>query len=118
DVQLKGPFKHWAHTHRIEPIGDDACEMIDEIEYAMPLGRAGQLLGGRAMRRELEQMFAYRHRTLAADLALHRAWAGEPMTVAMTGASGLIGRALTALLDTGGHVVRPMVRRPPANERE
>ena len=34
------------------------------------------------------------------------------MKVAITGASGMIGRALTAFLTTGGHEVIPMVRRP------
>ena len=69
----------------------------------------------------LRQMFAYRHRQLAADLATQR-WAAlhrsEPLTVAVTGASGVVGTALTALLTTGGHqVIRP-VRHPAKTDGE
>ena len=68
-------------------------------------------------------MFAYRHRQLAADLAAHaraREVCPEPLTVALTGASGLIGSSLAALLTTGGHRVIRLVRRAPqqADERE
>jgi hypothetical protein len=68
-------------------------------------------------------MFVYRHRQLAADLAaLARARAirpdPDPLTVAVTGSSGLIGTALTALLTTSGHRVVPLVRGlPRAGER-
>ena len=59
--------------------------------------------------------FVYRHRQLADDLAAHRdaASAGaKPMVVAVTGASGLVGSALSAFLTTGGHRVIRLVRRP------
>ncbi|WP_410597367.1 TIGR01777 family oxidoreductase [Amycolatopsis sp. lyj-23] len=59
----------------------------------------------------LRSMFAYRHRRLAADLAAHRRYRHEPLTVAVTGASGLVGTVLTALLTTGGHRVVRLVRR-------
>lgn len=57
-------------------------------------------------------MAAYRDHRLAADLAAHRRYRHEPLTVAVTGASGLVGTALTALLTTGGHRVVRLVRRP------
>src|SRR6266566_1870397 len=66
-------------------------------------------------------MAARRHRQLAADLAAltrARAICPDPLTVAVTGSSGLIGTALTALLTTNGHRVIPLVRRlPRAGER-
>ncbi|MGW3962529.1 TIGR01777 family oxidoreductase [Amycolatopsis sp. NPDC005003] len=55
---------------------------------------------------------AYRDHRLAADLAAHRRYRHDPLTVAVTGASGLVGTALTALLATGGHRVVRLVRRP------
>lgn len=62
----------------------------------------------------LRQMFAYRHRQLADDLAAHR-WGRElgasPLTVAVTGSSGLVGTALCAFLTSGGHRVIRLVRR-------
>jgi len=64
--------------------------------------------------RALRAMFAYRHRQLADDIATHRHAAAQglnPMTVAVTGSSGLVGSALTAFLSTGGHEVIQLVRR-------
>jgi NAD dependent epimerase/dehydratase family enzyme len=58
-------------------------------------------------------MFAYRHRRTAADLALAARQEGPVMKVAITGASGLIGRALSSYLTTAGHTVVPLVRRAP-----
>lgn len=62
DVQVKGPFARWEHTHVVEPEGPDACWLEDRIEYALPLGWLGQLFGGWLVRRKLERMFEYRHR--------------------------------------------------------
>jgi uncharacterized protein len=47
-----------------------------------------------------------------------RAACPEPLTIAVTGSSGLIGTALTALLTTGGHRVIPLVRRLPRHAGE
>jgi hypothetical protein len=60
-------------------------------------------------------MFRYRHRQLADDLAVHRHAADHgltPITVAITGASGLVGSQLAAFLSTGGHRVIRLVRHP------
>ena len=45
-------------------------------------------------------------------------YSSEPLTIAVTGSSGLIGTALTALLTTGGHRVIPLVRRRPRHAGE
>ena len=42
----------------------------------------------------------------------------QPLAVAVTGASGLVGSALTAFLTTGGHRVIRLVRRPARGEDE
>jgi uncharacterized protein len=104
----------WRHTHLFSAEGEAEAEnetrVTDDVQSPVP-------------ERALRQMFAYRHRELAADLAAHR-WArlhrSEPMTVAITGASGLVGTALTALLSTGGHRVIKLVRHPAqgADERQ
>ena len=90
----------WRHEHRIEPHGDAAI-VRDRVDT-----QAGSRL--------LRPMFVYRHRQLADDLERHRELAATPMTVAMTGASGLIGTALAAFLTTGGHRVVRLVRHDPA----
>jgi hypothetical protein len=115
DRLVAGPFPLWEHAHRMTPAGDAACVLEDRIEYALPLGRAGDLAGGRAIRSQLERMFAYRHSVTAGDLADHAACSGDGgMKVAITGASGLVGRALVPYLTAGGHGVVRLVRRPPA----
>jgi uncharacterized protein (TIGR01777 family) len=70
-------------------------------------------------------MLVYRHRQLAADLAalarsaqIGPAGGTEPRTIAVTGAGGLIGTALTALLTTSGHQVIRLVRRLPRHAGE
>ena len=45
-------------------------------------------------------------------------WPGVPRRILIAGASGLIGRALTARLEREGHEVWWLVRRPPARPRE
>ncbi|WP_370961602.1 TIGR01777 family oxidoreductase [Amycolatopsis sp. cg9] len=88
----------WRHTHRFEADGPGRTVLTDRVETPVPAAA-------------LRSMFAYRYRQLAADLAAQRRYWHEPLTVAVTGASGLVGTALTALLTTGGHRVIRLVRR-------
>lgn len=114
DVQVRGPFARWVHTHRVEPAGASACDLVDEVDYALPLGLLGRLLGGGAARRQLEQVFAYRHVTTSQDLGMHGARKGaRTMRILVTGASGLVGTALVPFLTAAGHEVLRLVRRPP-----
>lgn len=62
DVQVRGPFSSWQHTHRMEPDGSSASWLEDRIEYVLPFGWLGRWLGGWMVRRRLDQMFEYRHR--------------------------------------------------------
>jgi uncharacterized protein len=103
-----GTALRWRHTHRFEPAPAGGTEVIDEVSTPVPPWA-------------LRPMFGYRHRQLAADLAAHaraREVCPEPLTVALTGASGLIGSSLAALLTTGGHRVIRLVRRPPQHPDE
>lgn len=119
DRQVSGPFALWEHAHRMRPEDGGACTLEDRIEYALPVGAAGDLVGGRLVRRLLERMFTYRHRVTADDLASHAGCrGGKPMKVAITGASGLVGRALAPFLTTGGHEVLRLVRRTPLAKDE
>ena len=112
DRQVTGPFALWEHAHRMTPEGDGACLLEDRIEYALPAGAPGDLVGGGLVRRMLERTFAYRHRTTADDLRAHAACqGGRAMKVAITGASGLVGSALVPFLTAGGHEVVRLVRR-------
>ena len=72
------------------------------------------LLGRAWQRRRLERIFRFRHERLLRDLDRHASGPAQPLRVLITGASGLIGGALTAFLQTGGHEVVRLVRRPPS----
>lgn len=112
DEQTSGPFARWVHTHRFEDRGDGTSELVDQVEYALPMGALGATFGGGFTRATLERMFAWRHAVTRADLARHALFRDRPrLTVAVTGASGLIGSALGPFLTTGGHAVRPVKRR-------
>ena len=98
----------WRHTHDFEDVGGNRTRVIDRVDTPVP----GSLL---------RPMFAYRHRQLADDLAAHRLAAEHgltPMTIAVTGSSGLVGSALTAFLRTGGHRVIQLLRRTPNGDDE
>lgn len=62
DEQVKGPFAHWVHTHRFEPIDEGRCLLHDYVEYRLPLGAMGRLFGSRPIEVMLQKMFEYRHR--------------------------------------------------------
>jgi len=111
DVQTRGPFAHWTHTHRVEPDGADACWLEDHVAYALPLGGVGALAGGGFTRRKLQRMFDYRHRVTAHDVVAHaRARGSGTMKILISGASGLIGTALAPFLTSGGHRVVRLTR--------
>jgi uncharacterized protein (TIGR01777 family) len=108
DEQVAGPLKSWLHIHRFLPRDGGGCVLEDEVEFEAPLGLP---VGPGFVRRELDRLFAFRHRRIASDLSRNAAWAGaERKTVAITGCSGLVGSNLRHLLTTGGHQVIPLVR--------
>ncbi|MBI1763836.1 MAG: SRPBCC family protein [Acidobacteria bacterium] len=69
DVQRRGPFAYWVHRHRFEPSASGQTRMIDEVEYALPLGWLGELLAGWFVRAKLQRMFAYRHQIVTQALS-------------------------------------------------
>ena len=62
DIQVRGPFRRWEHTHLFEADGRDACYLEDRIEYAAPLGIIGNWLLRWIIERKLDRLFEYRHR--------------------------------------------------------
>jgi hypothetical protein len=113
DVQVRGPFAAWRHTHRVTPLAEACCDLEDEVEYALPLAPFGELFGGAFTRRRLGRMFRYRHAVTEQDLLAHRRFHGVArMKIAITGSTGLIGASLCPFLTTGGHEVVRLVRKP------
>ncbi|MCB9920615.1 MAG: TIGR01777 family protein [Planctomycetaceae bacterium] len=115
DTQVSGPFAAWDHLHQFQANGDGNGVLTDHIEYQVPGGLIGRLLGGGFINRKVQTMFTYRHNTTKDDLAAHAKYKDVgTMHVAVTGASGLVGSTLVPLLTTGGHTVTKLVRREAA----
>ena len=111
DVQLQGPFKHWRHQHRFLDDSPEGSILEDHLEYGFPGGRLGRWLAAHAVEQKIERMFAYRHAMTHGDLESHARYRDRPrLSVGITGASGLIGGALSAFLTTGGHSVTAISR--------
>ena len=110
DTMERGPFRHWEHTHLFEPRRDGRSLLRDCVEYEVPFGALGRAVGG--VDNRVHQLFGYRHHVTRHDVEAHYRLRGK-LRVAITGASGLIGSALTPFLTTGGHAVSRMVRRAP-----
>ncbi len=115
DRQLLGPFSAWTHHHRFLPAGSaGACEMEDEISFRLPLGPLGRKLGSRAVRRQLDRLFVYRHAVVQGDAERYWRQPAVPSrgTILITGHTGLIGSGLVPLLRSLGYVVRGLTRNP------
>lgn len=114
DRQVTGPFARWIHTHRFIPLGPQESRLVDHVDYAVPLGLLGHVVAGYPIGRLLDRLFRFRHLRTENDLMRHHSHAELPrLRIALTGASGMIGRQLRAFLTTGGHEVIPLVRRAP-----
>lgn len=117
DKQVSGPFAAWRHAHRFLPADGDNSILEDEIDYRLPLGALSEAVAGGYVQRDIDRSFRFRHRRTADDLQRHSTYRGEPrQRIVLTGASGLIGRQLSAFLTTGGHEVRRAVRREPSTD--
>ncbi|KPA16597.1 nucleoside-diphosphate sugar epimerase [Candidatus Magnetomorum sp. HK-1] len=112
DIQRKGPFLFWEHTHNFEPDGQHACYLEDHIRFRLPLSPISDALALNSVKERLNQMFTYRHTVTQNDLSL---LSGESknLNIVMTGVSGVLGDSLVPFLTTQGHSVTRMVRRSP-----
>lgn len=114
DHQVRGPFRRWEHLHHLRrhrpgARAVDSTRIDDTLTVEPPVPIAG--LGDRALEGQLERLFAFRTRQLQQDLDFHARHVRAPRrTVAIAGASGLIGTQIAALLTTAGHTVLRMVR--------
>ena len=59
DVQLRGPYRLWHHTHRFEPV-DGGTLVRDEVHYVLPFGPLGRLVHAWMVKSELEAIFDHR----------------------------------------------------------
>ena len=59
DVQAKGPYKLWHHTHTFAAV-EGGTLIGDVVRYALPLGPIGGMVHRLAVRRDVERVFKYR----------------------------------------------------------
>jgi uncharacterized protein (TIGR01777 family) len=116
DIQYKGPFALWSHSHIFTENGSGAC-LEDKIEYSLPGHTFIPGFIKNNVKNTLQRTFQHRQSVLKADLLLHQQCSKKPMRVLISGASGVLGRALIPLLTTGGHEVWTLVRRPPNRDK-
>ncbi|GIW94382.1 MAG: hypothetical protein KatS3mg110_2423 [Pirellulaceae bacterium] len=63
DVQEKGPYKTWRHTHRFIQVRG-GTELQDEVVYELPLGVVGRVVHEWVVKRDLDAIFDYREKTI------------------------------------------------------
>ena len=68
DVQVRGPYRLWHHTHTFEA-HDGGTLVRDRVRYALPLGPLGEVAHGLLVRRDLERIFDFRQESVARILA-------------------------------------------------
>jgi uncharacterized protein len=117
DIQKRGPFSSWSHSHIFSDTAGGAL-LEDRIEFRLPLHSLLPGFPKRHVHRILDKVFRYRHATLREDILLHQSCSRTPLRILITGASGVLGRALVPFLTTGGHRVWTLVRRRPDPEKQ
>ena len=108
DVQLRGPYRRWEHTHTFEAVPGGTL-VRDEIEYEVPFGPLGDLANSLVVRAELEGIFRHRAQTIRTAFAAAAAPTG--LTVAVAGGTGFVGGAIATELHRRGHAVRVLSHR-------
>ena len=64
DEALKGPYALWRHRHEFQQTGEGTV-VRDHVDYALPLGFLGDIAHALVVRRQVEQIFAYRQTRIA-----------------------------------------------------
>lgn len=77
DVQLRGPYRLWHHTHTFEE-RDGATLCADDVRYCPP---GGALMNWLLVRRDVEKIFAFRQERMK---ELFPAVPGNPKPVSAT----------------------------------
>jgi len=67
DVQLHGPYALWHHEHEFRDVPEGTL-LIDRVHYVLPFAPFGGLVGN-LVRADVEQIFAFRQKVIAARFA-------------------------------------------------
>lgn len=69
DIQLKGPYSLWRHTHTFEELEPNRTLMRDHVEYSVPLSFLGRIAHALFVKQSLKKIFDYRAAATARLLA-------------------------------------------------
>jgi ligand-binding SRPBCC domain-containing protein len=70
DVQVRGPYALWHHTHTFEAIDGGASTLMrDTVRYAVGFGPLGQLAARAFVHRDVRAIFAFRRTAVLARLS-------------------------------------------------
>lgn len=64
DEQRFGPYSFWHHQHLLEDAPDGGTIMKDIVHYKIPLGPFGKIANKLFVKRQLSEIFNYRHAKL------------------------------------------------------
>lgn len=68
DVQDRGPYAHWEHTHEFTTLGGGVL-MRDVVRYALPFGALGTVMHAALVRALLARVFDFRYARVRALFA-------------------------------------------------
>jgi hypothetical protein len=105
DLQVKGPFSYWKHTHSFHAGPENSAVLEEEVEFRLFWG-----MGEKWARKKIEKVLVYQHETLKADQALLEKCPSAPLRILLSGSTGFIGKQLFSLLQLAGHEVVPLSR--------
>lgn len=63
DLQLKGPYTLWEHTHTFEPQGNGVL-MKDKVLYKLPFGPIGLLAHTLFVKKQVANIFQHREKVI------------------------------------------------------
>ena len=67
DIQAKGPYTLWRHTHRFSEV-EGGTLIADAVDYALPFELLGRLVHRLRVARDLGEIFDYRAQQVRALL--------------------------------------------------
>ena len=101
DLQARGPYAYWLHTHTFSEIAPGRTLMRDRVIYRVPFGAPGELVRRLFVEPQLRRVFDYRERAVGPALGdasppgLPRADTGprRPLVIAAAGVAAMLGAA-------------------------
>lgn len=63
DIQLKGPYHTWEHTHSFSDLASGTL-IRDEIRYKLPMGLLGRMVAQSFVDKDVDRIFSYRRKAI------------------------------------------------------